>query len=55
MSLFYLGQLYLELGQTDQARTSFINFLTASESFYDAQTTNLQDQANQLLAQISGQ
>jgi tetratricopeptide (TPR) repeat protein len=55
MSLFYLGQLYLELGQTDQARTSLINFLTASEPFYDAQTRNLQEQANQLLAQISGQ
>jgi tetratricopeptide (TPR) repeat protein len=55
MSLFYLGQLYLELGQTAKARTSFIEFLAASDTFYDSQTVNLREQTNQILGQISAQ
>jgi hypothetical protein len=51
ISLYYLGQLYFELGQTSQARSTLQKFLSASETFYDAQTLNLRDQAIQLLAQ----
>jgi tetratricopeptide (TPR) repeat protein len=52
ISLFYLGQLYLELGRTTEARTVLTDFLTASRPFYDAQTTNLQQQALDILNQI---
>jgi tetratricopeptide (TPR) repeat protein len=51
ISLFYLGQLYLELGQTAQARAALQEFLSASETFYDAQTLNLRQQTIQLLGQ----
>lgn len=54
MSLFYLGQLYLELGQTAEAQRSLSAFLKASEPFYDTQTLNLRQQAEQILGQISG-
>lgn len=53
MSLFYLGQLYLETDETAKARTSLTEFLAASETFYDPQTLNLREQANQILGQIS--
>ncbi|MFZ0546737.1 MAG: tetratricopeptide repeat protein [Candidatus Promineifilaceae bacterium] len=55
MSLFYLGQLYLEFGQTEQARAIFMQFLTVSDTFYDAQTINLREQTTQLLDRISDQ
>lgn len=54
MSLFYLGQLYLEAGKTAEARSKLTAFLAASEPFFDSQTINLQNQARQLLGQISG-
>lgn len=52
MSLFYLGQLYLELGRTTEARTALMDFLTASRPFYDSQTTNLQQQTHEILDQL---
>jgi protein O-mannosyl-transferase len=52
MNLFYLGQLYNELGRQAEAQALLESYLALSEPFYDSQTQNLQRLARQLLRQI---
>ncbi|MCI0396543.1 MAG: tetratricopeptide repeat protein [Chloroflexi bacterium] len=51
MSLFYLGQLYAELGRPAEARQALQAFLEQSQSFYDSRTAELQAIARQMLGQ----